>query len=199
MLTLTHDFSDSVNGIPVNLAFDNVLKAFEALDNKELPQPNRIYEALTAFGVKGTYTLAERAFLLEKTLELVNEYSESIDRYNYKNSGSAGKAIDYKKDTGLLYAAFMQAYGMDLYEQRGKLHWVKFVTLLNNMPDDTRLSKVMGYRVSKIPPATKYNRQEVMRLKELRDIYRLEERPDAVQDRINNTLAGIFGAFGARR
>ena len=204
MLRLSERFSDKIEisgeEIKVDLAFDNVLRAYEILEDKEdlsdtdhqaMQPATKIFKALKCFGIKGSYTIAERAFLLEKVLSLANEYSKNTDDYNYKEQNGE-ILLDYKKDAGLIYCAFLQGYGIDLFEMQGKLHWAKFLTLLNNIPDETRLAKVIGYRGMNLPAANMHNRHEIMRLRELKDIYRLEKTQEQVNDRINNALSSLF-------
>lgn len=53
-------------------------------------------------------------------------------------------ALDYELDSDLIYAAFLEQYGIDLCEV--DLHWHKFLALLGGLNDSTKLRKVMGYR-----------------------------------------------------
>lgn len=84
------------------------------------------------------------------------------------------RIVDFSQDAALIYAAFYQAYGIDLIEQRGKLHWKKFVALFGGLPSDTRLSDVMRIRQTPIPAPTKHNRQEIDRLVRLKTAYALK-------------------------
>lgn len=52
--------------------------------------------------------------------------------------------FDFKEDADLIYAGFMQQYGIDL--QESNMHWWKFMILLENLGSGTRLQKVMEYR-----------------------------------------------------
>ena len=52
--------------------------------------------------------------------------------------------FDFEKDADLIYAGFMQQYGIDL--QTEDMHWWKFMILLENLGSGTRLNKVMEYR-----------------------------------------------------
>lgn len=52
--------------------------------------------------------------------------------------------IDFRIDSDLIYAAFMQQYGIDLVDIP-ELHWHKFLALLNGLKG-TKLDDVMGYR-----------------------------------------------------
>lgn len=54
-------------------------------------------------------------------------------------------ALDYDIDSDLIYAAFLEQYGVDLIEVE-HLHWHKFLAMLNGLNEDTKLAKVMGYR-----------------------------------------------------
>ena len=180
--------------IPINLSFDSVLNAYKALEDKEPAYANKVFRALNAFGVSGSYTIAERAFLLESIFAKIEELAKSIDQYNFPTGGSGGKPIDYEKDTSLIYAAFRQAYGIDLFEMQGKLHWIKFLMLLNNLPEDTKLSKVIGYRTTVMPPRNKHNKAEVDHAIKMKNVYRLEESPEKVNEQINSALAMMFSS-----
>lgn len=85
---------------------------------------------------------------------------------------SSGETVlDYEKDAPLIYAAFFEMYGLDLFDEGLRLHWHKFLALLRGL-HDTRLNEVQGYRSykpRKNEPAE--YRREMMRLKEM---WRLE-------------------------
>lgn len=55
------------------------------------------------------------------------------------------KPFDFQKDGELIYSAFIQSYGMDIFEIP-YLHWWKFNFLLADVEKDTRFAKVMEYR-----------------------------------------------------
>ena len=87
-------------------------------------------------------------------------------------------AIDYIKDGELIVAAFQQAYGIDLTTT--DMHWHRFKALLFNVPEDTRLSKVMGYRTWRKQGKESYD--EIMRqLKEEWRIVPPEEERERAQ------------------
>lgn len=53
--------------------------------------------------------------------------------------------LDYDLDSDLIYAAFRECYGIDLFKE--DMHWHIFLALLRGISESCRLSKVMGYRV----------------------------------------------------
>lgn len=56
--------------------------------------------------------------------------------------------FDFKTDAELIYSAFVDCYGIDLFET--PLHWQKFKALLNCL-HDTKFNKVIEYRLWKKP------------------------------------------------
>lgn len=53
--------------------------------------------------------------------------------------------FDYELDAELIYAAFMEQYGIDLIDIP-ELHWHKFLALMHGLNDGTMLREVMRYR-----------------------------------------------------
>lgn len=54
------------------------------------------------------------------------------------------RLIDYVIDAPFITASFQQAYGIDL--TTCDMHWHRFNALLDGLPDDTKMAKIMGYR-----------------------------------------------------
>ena len=52
--------------------------------------------------------------------------------------------IDYLIDGDYIYSGFVQAYGIDLVDT--DMHWHKFLALLEGLPDNTVMSKIISYR-----------------------------------------------------
>lgn len=57
--------------------------------------------------------------------------------------------FSFKHDSDYIFASFMQAYGIDLIEAQDKLHWRKFNSLLNGLPDNTKFMNVLRIRAWK--------------------------------------------------
>ena len=55
-------------------------------------------------------------------------------------------ALDYVTDGSAIVAAFQQAYGIDL--TRARLHWWRFKALMSNLPEETQLAKIIGFRTA---------------------------------------------------
>lgn len=88
------------------------------------------------------------------------------------------RLIDFEQDADLLFCAFQQAYGIDLWMERGRMHWLRFQTLLSGLPSDTALSGVIKIRSEKIPAVTKSNREYVGELIRLKQKYKIQLTPE---------------------
>lgn len=55
------------------------------------------------------------------------------------------RAFDFEQDGGRIYAAFLQAYGIDLVRVEC-LHWWAFLELLENLPESTAMGQIMVWR-----------------------------------------------------
>lgn len=87
------------------------------------------------------------------------------------------KTMDFEQDAGLIYAGFLQTYGIDLYAERNKMDWRIFIVLLRGLPENTEFSRVVKLRGTKIPSRTKTNSDYVDSLTEAKRAVALEE-PD---------------------
>ena len=68
-----------------------------------------------------------------------------------KESGKLKKndpVMSFSEDEGVIYASFLQQYGIDLYEE--KLHWWKFVKLIGALDEKTSFMRIVGYRSIKL-------------------------------------------------
>lgn len=82
----------------------------------------------------------------------------------------APRVIDYVEDGERIVASFQSAYGIDLTDPSTKMHWHRFSALLRGLPEDTCMSRVIGYRSWQ---KSSRKHEDVMR--ELRERYRLPE------------------------
>ena len=78
---------------------------------------------------------------------------------------------DITKDGEYIYAGFLQAYGIDLYEVQGKLHWHKFNALLVSLPSDTKFMEVLRIRAWK--PSKGDSSEYKKQMRKQQEIYQL--------------------------
>lgn len=74
--------------------------------------------------------------------------------------------FDFEQDMPMVYSGFVQSYQVNLVQVE-YLHWWEFRALLDGLPEDTRMSQIMGYRavdISKLPKSEQNRYRELQRL-----------------------------------
>lgn len=104
----------------------------------------------------------------------------------------AKQLISYVKDDALIYAAFMQQYGIDLVES--ELHWHKFRALLDGLTEDTQLVKVMRYRSVKLGDVATEERGFY---RDMQEFYSLEQISEDEVERLSALESKLMSASEA--
>ena len=179
---LPDTFTYNDEEISIDLAFDNILDVFDILKMKELPEFNRAELSLVLL-------FGEDVIDFEDTIEVYNQvfdlFLNTKDdhkpvRYDIAGNPMPEKEddkgdvplIDLSQDAEFLYASFIQAYGINLIKEQGKLHWYEFKALLNGLPEDTIIKQIIHIRSYKSGEhdSKEYKKQ----MEDLQDFYRLE-------------------------
>lgn len=156
-------------------SFDKVLRVFDLLSDVGVSDIIRRDTALKILLVDygEVSSLADRSGLLNAMIDHFNFSGEQQQEENVDIKGNplpAKKQVEtysINHDGGLIYAAFLQSYGIDLIDQQGKLHWTKFVALLSGLPKDTKFIEICGYRSYEKPSKKDTLEKQMLKLKEL--------------------------------
>lgn len=164
MLDLSRKLTDKLviddEEFPLNLSFDNVLRLFEMWRDEDVPEfvkPHfgiRILtgETLDGFTVEEMSEVFNEVFEEHISLSTVEDNHVEYDLAGnpMKITASNGKQeqapYDIRFDGDYIYASFLQAYGIDLFDVQGKLHWKKFNALLSGLPEGTKFMEVIKIR-----------------------------------------------------
>lgn len=164
MLDLSRKLTDKLviddEEFPLNLSFDNVLRLFEMWRDEDVPEfvkPHfgiRILtgETLEDFTVEEMSGVFNEVFKEHISLSTVEDNHVEYDLAGnpMKTTASSGKQeqapYDIRYDGDYIYSSFLQAYGIDLFDVQGKLHWRKFNALLSGLPEGTKLMEVIKIR-----------------------------------------------------
>ena len=164
MLDLSRKLTDTLviddEEFPLNLSFDNVLRLFEMWRDEYVPEfvkPHFGIRILTGETLED-FTVEEMAEIFNEVFEEHISLSEVEDKHveydlagnPMKTTASNGKQeqapYDIRFDGDYIYASFLQAYGIDLFDVQGKLHWKKFNALLSGLPEGTKFMEVIKIR-----------------------------------------------------
>lgn len=93
--------------------------------------------------------------------------------------------MDYLQDADAIVAAFQQAYGLSL-DEVCDMHWWRFLALLRNLPDDTRMSEIIRIRTMPIDVKDSPKRQQAVRSAKkavaIKDRRTPEQKKEALKD-----------------
>lgn len=164
MLDLSRKLTDKLviddEEFPLNLSFDNVLRLFEMWRDEDVPEfvkPHFGIRILTGETLED-FTVEEMSEVFNEVFEEHISLSEVEDNHvEYDLAGNPMKTIasdkgqerapyDIRYDGDYIYASFLQAYGIDLFDVQGKLHWKKFNALLSGLPEGTKFMEVIKIR-----------------------------------------------------
>lgn len=164
MLDLSRKLTDTLviddEEFPLNLSFDNVLRLFEMWRDEDVPEfvkPHfgiRILtgETLEDFTVEEMSEVFNEVFEEHISLSTVEDNHVEYDlagnpmKTTASNSGQEKAPYDIRYDGDYIYASFLQAYGIDLFDVQGELHWKKFNALLSGLPEGTKFMEVIKIR-----------------------------------------------------
>ena len=192
MFNLAHELISEVeiNGraYQIDMSFNNILLLFEMLEDDEMLWEIKV---ITAFKLlldevpEGD--IAELATILNDLLKnVISEESQKQKVYDIQGNeipahllnqeeDEDGGEYDLIEDAKYIYASFMQDYGIDLFEQHGKMHWYKFKALLAGLSEQTKFSRVMEIRNMPIPKG-KGTGKQAEQVKKLKRAYALKKR-----------------------
>lgn len=140
----------------LNLSFDVVILACEALEDKEMTNADRL-ETFLSLLVIGQLPDQENwrdlfsalIGVLYPSSQRAVEYDQNGDPMPTKTQNTK-RDFDFYQDSQEIYAGFRQAYGIDLIEEQGHMHWYKFIALLAGLPDDTKFARIREVRNTKL-------------------------------------------------
>ncbi|MGT2800833.1 Gp15 family bacteriophage protein [Streptococcus marmotae] len=170
----------------LDLSFNKILLLFEMLQDEDIPdfvKPHFALRMLT--GVKFDELSVEEAVLVfqavfEEHIQ-VRDSRRQAEMYDLAGNVLPSQLIEeeekplfnIKQDTDYIYASFLQAYGIDLIDVQGKLHWKKFNALLSGLPKDTKFAEVMKIRSWR--PQEGESKEYQSRMRALQEEYALKE------------------------
>ena len=180
--------SVSVSGrdVPIETGYRTGLKFERVLRDTRLSNADKLRKALGLYFRPGLVRPEEYTAAVEALIGFYRCGAPPAPKEEPGEDGPPEDPIyDYEHDAGYIYAAFMQAYRVDLSKN---IHWWQFKALFQSLPSDTMLMKIIGYRTAKVPStATAEQRQ---RIEELKRLYALPL--DADRQRLKTDLEAIL-------
>ncbi|GEN87254.1 Gp15 family bacteriophage protein [Oceanobacillus sojae] len=173
----------------LNMAFDNILDVFDRLEDKELTNRRKARRCLKLLlpnqeipqsidEIVELWNYIYENFILFKEKEPITYDRKGNPMPVPKDEEDDKRHIDLEQDAEYIYASFLQAYNINLYEQQGSMHWYEFKALLNGLPSNTimqRIIQIRAWKPSKHDTAKhKEEMRELQRKHAIHDIEREE-------------------------
>lgn len=180
----------------LNLAYDNVLRFYELLDDDHF---SAVEKAQTAFEMFfGFAPGPDDDELVAGAFEEIAKYL-SEDPYEDTSTGAtdlAGndftptKYYSFEQDAGAIYASFREQYGINLIEEQGKLQWDEFKALFAGLGPKTYFQRIVAIRQA---DPNDYEGKEQVELLEAQNRYALADNHS--EEAVQAQLAGFADAL----
>ncbi|EOD6242252.1 Gp15 family bacteriophage protein [Enterococcus faecium] len=168
--------------LPIDLTFDNVLDVFDILEDSDLfpeEKVNMCLELLISDFEKIFQGSSEQQFLLfnyilENYISVGDSDGVETDRLGnpMPNAVKEKRTISLVHDAKYIYASFRQI-GINLFEEQGRMMWEEFQALLESLPDDTILARIIQIRTWE--PSKGESAKEKERMRKLQQKYALPD------------------------
>lgn len=169
---------------PINLAFDNVLDVFDVMTNKELSELDKVEMAITFLFEEKKPPIEKWIPLWQKTYEeliMTDSNKPQVDLKGNIIPPKPGRKrfIDLKQDAPYIYASFRFA-GIDLFKEQGVLQWSQFQALLEGLPEESIIQRIIKIRQWEPSKGDSNEYREEMR--KLQREYQLEDDYEGGED-----------------
>lgn len=184
--------------VPIETDFRTGILFEEMIQDPTLSNLEKLRTALDLYFPDAAFVDAEAA---QEALEKLFWFYRCGEDPPKEGAGAGSytpPSFSYEYDAEYIYAAFFQAYRVDL--AREALHWWQFRALFKALPEDTQIMKIIGYRTVKLPDKMpKDQRQFYERMKrqyalpESKDVQQLESDLSALLINGGNPAALLRG------
>lgn len=157
------------------ILFEEMIHDITLSDTEKVQTALELYYPDTSFGDLGAIDEAMSALLW--FYRCGSDPKETTGADSEEDGGSDGPQFSYEYDADYIYAAFYQAYRIDLAKHN--LHWWQFRALFQALPEETQIMKIIGYRAMKISP--KMSKEQKQFYQRMKRIYKLPESEDRQQ------------------
>lgn len=141
-LLLESGLPDAIDGVPIYADYRNMIRFEQILDDDTLDDAQKTVLGVSQLFDKLPPGGIERAV---DRLQWFYRRGQDAGGRRPKQAGNGARAYDLTADAACIYAAFLQAYRIDLTEIPF-LHWWAFLALLENLPEETLMAQRMQLR-----------------------------------------------------
>lgn len=173
----------------IDYSFDNVLRWFDLISKKDLPEPIKVLHSFSMF------IGDDLDVPIETQSEVVQQISGTISESPYDFSSGGQRVLDYSQDSEAIYASFIKEYGIDLIDEKDRLDYFKFRALLSNLSDKSPIKEIMRIRSENPAKYVQDNPEYANALVQQQNDYAIkmtdEQREQERQNQLDNALKDL--------
>lgn len=173
----------------IDYSFDNVLRWFDLISKKDLPEPIKVLHSFSMF------IGDDLDVPIETQSEVVQQISGTISESPYGFSSGGQRVLDYSQDSEAIYASFLKEYGIDLIDEKARLDYFKFRALLSNLSDKSPIKEIMRIRSESPAKYVQDNPEYANSLVQQQNDYAIkmtdEQREQERQNQLGNALKDL--------
>lgn len=181
MNVLYEQFPESVtvHGIryPIVTDFREWIRFSELIDDADIPWNVKCNLMLQWYAETIPEDIEAAVYVLGDFLAARELYPRSL-----KSTGEAGSGkpvFSFSDDAGCIYSAFIDCYGIDV-QAVPHMHWWKFRTLFDGLPEDTEIKQRMMYR--SIDVRTIKDKSERSRIRRIQQAIAIQKKGKKIDD-----------------
>ena len=181
--------------IPINTDYRTGILFEQTLSDPAMPDDEKLITILNLYYGEAVFPLLDDMDKVQEALNGIMWFyrcgaEETAESETEEDTSGKEPPFSYEHDAGYIYAAFIEAYGIDLTKNR--LHWWQFRALFLGLPEPVLFCRIMGYRTMEIPAKMPKEKKEFYQ--RMKRIYRIPE--SAEQIRLEKEMEAILANGG---
>ena len=181
--------------IPINTDYRTGILFEQTLNDPAMPDDEKLDTVLKLYYGDTVFSLLVDVETVREALNRIMWFyrcgaDETAGSETEEPTSGKDPPFSYEHDAGYIYAAFMEAYGIDLTKNR--LHWWQFRALFLGLPETVLFCKIMAYRAMEIP--AKMPKAQKKFYQRMKLIYKLPDSPEQI--RLEKEMEAILANGG---
>lgn len=195
---LEHTLSIDNKEYQFDMSFDVVLRFYELLEDDNLKGFEKVNLAFDMFYIddpKVEFTYEQQSQAIEDIVDYLQQmpYGNEEPEYQSNTFSEPDKLYSYSQDAGAIYSSFLMDYGIDLFKERGRMHYLTFRSLLHGLSEKTQFERILSIRAR---PTTGLEGEQLTNLLDLKRYYALDS--EKTVDQLDNQMGDIFSMLATR-
>lgn len=165
---------------PIRTNFRISLEAELLLWDTRVPDEDKVWEVVGMYfypqrvpkDIYGAYEAAMAFFAEGRSSKRLRKRQEAQERGRYGAVAKTKRLYDFDADAPMIFAAFLDQYGMDL-QDIDYLHWWKFSAMFASLDKRHEFCNIMQIRAADTSQIK--DKREAGRIRRLQHLYRIED------------------------